>query len=46
MKAKVVATSNKRTSQDIKKRGTQALAKKKQQKNKTKERNMQTTTLL
>lgn len=37
MKAKVVATSNKRTSQDIKKkRGTQALAKKKQQKTKQK----------
>lgn len=45
MKAKVVATSNKRTSQDIKKRGTQALAKKNNNK-KTKERNMQTTTLL
>lgn len=36
MKAKVVATSNKRTSQDIKKRGTQALAKKNNKKTKQK----------
>lgn len=38
MKAKVVATSNKRTSQDIKKkRGTQALAKKNNKKKQKKE---------
>lgn len=45
MKAKVVATSNKRTSQDIKKEAPK-LSLKKTTKNKTKERNMQTTTLL
>lgn len=45
MKAKVVATSNKRTSQDIKKEAPK-LSLKKTTTKKTKERNMQTTTLL